>query len=325
MLKTASQIKDILDRYVIGHEDIKEGILLALIAREHVYIEGAPGTAKTMLAELTAKAADLSFYFYQFHRDTRLSELIGDYIITRETESGSDGNSGNGELIRQKLVPGGILTTQIAVLDDITRAPGEALNILLRLLNEREYKGISLPLVTAIATSNPTQDDYYNEPLDLANLDRFAIQLKTGGLITQSSWDEAMDVMNYYIDHIYDKDAIEGYRTDTFNRPIDYLLKIHVPDDVRKRLVAFLNRLVEEFHLDESNSLLTDRTFLVKAVSILKSKAIIEGRQEVIPTDLMVLKYMTTFRVPEDVHQRMEEILSDIIEKKKMSFPSMKN
>ena len=325
MLKTASQIKDILDRYVVGHEDIKEGILLALIAREHVYIEGAPGTAKTMLAELTAKAADLSFYFYQFHRDTRLSELIGDYIITREKEQGSDGNSEDGELIRQKLVPGGILTTQLAVLDDITRAPGEALNILLRLLNEREYKGISLPLITAIATSNPTQDDYYNEPLDLANLDRFAIQLKTGGLITRSNWEEAMDVMNYYIDHIYDKDSVEGYSAETFNRPIDYLLKIHFSDDMRRRLMAFLNRLVEEFHLDESNSLLTDRTFLVKAVSVLKSKAIIEGRQEVIPSDLMVLKYMTTFRVPDDVHQRMEEILSDIIEKKKLNFPSMRN
>ena len=120
MLNTAVKIKEILDRYVIGHNDIKEGLLLALIAREHVYIEGAPGTAKTMLAELTAKAANLNFYFYQFHRDTRLSELIGDYIICREPQSGN----GGGELISQKLIPGGILTAQLVVLDDITRAPG---------------------------------------------------------------------------------------------------------------------------------------------------------------------------------------------------------
>jgi MoxR-like ATPase len=320
MLKTIAGIKDVLDQYVVGHDDIKEGILLALISREHVYIEGAPGTAKTMLAELTAKAANLNFYFYQFHRDTRLSELIGEYIVYREPEGGN----GKGELIRQKLVPGGILTAQLAVLDDITRAPGEALNILLRLLNEREYHGGKLPLITAIATSNPTQDDYYNEPLDLANLDRFAIQLKSGGLITQKNWDEAMSVIDFYVDHVFDKDRVEGFETPLFSQPKEYLLGIKVPDDVKRRLMAFLSRLVEDFHLDETNSLLTDRTFLVKAIRVLKSKAIIEGRETVTPDDLSVLKYMLTFRVPEEVFQKIDELLSELTEKKNLNFRKTK-
>ena len=312
MLKVVGGIKEILDKYVVGHNDIKEGILLALLSREHVYIEGAPGTAKTMLAELTAKAANLNFYFYQFHRDTRLSELIGEYIVSREPESGN----GGGELIRQKLVPGGILTAQLAVLDDITRAPGEALNILLRLLNEREYLGGKLPLITAIATSNPTQDDYYNEPLDLANLDRFAIQLKSGGLITQRNWDQAMSVIDFYIDHVFDKDAIQGIETDIFEQTEDHLLNIKVGKDVKTRLMNFLGKLVEDYHLDEKNSLLTDRTFLVKAIRILKAKAVLEGRDEVIPKDLSVLKYMLTFRVPEEVYQNIEDILTELTEKK---------
>jgi MoxR-like ATPase len=318
MLKTVSKIKTILDEYVVGHNDIKEGIMLALIAREHVYIEGAPGTAKTMLAELAAKAANLKFYFYQFHRDTRLSELIGEYIISRE-ETNIEINGGNskGELIRQQLLPGGIMTAQMVVLDDITRAPGEALNILLRLLNEREYQGIKLPLLTAIATSNPTQDDYFNEPLDLANLDRFAIQLKSKGLLTQGNWDEAMSVLDYYVDHVFDKDSIEGFETDLFEQPIDYMLNIKMPTKVRKRLMRFLGKLIEDYHLNETNSLMTDRTFLVKAVRVLKAKAILEGREEVIPSDLSVLKYMTTFRVPEEIADRIEEILENLDEKKK--------
>jgi len=318
MLKTVSKIKSILDEYVVGHNDIKEGIMLALIAREHVYIEGAPGTAKTMLAELAAKAANLQFFFYQFHRDTRLSELIGEYIISREeTNLEIDGGNNKGELIRQQLVPGGIMTAQMVVLDDITRAPGEALNILLRLLNEREYQGIRLPLLTAIATSNPTQDDYFNEPLDLANLDRFAIQLKSKGLLTQGSWDEAMSVLDYYVDHIFDKDTIEGFEADLFEQPIDYMLKVKMPTKVRKRLMLFLGKLIEDYHLNETNSLLTDRTFLVKAVRVLKAKAILEGREEVIPSDLSVLKYMTTFRVPEEIADKIEEILENLDEKKK--------
>jgi MoxR-like ATPase len=318
MLNTVSKIKSVLDEYVVGHDDVKEGILLALISREHVYIEGAPGTAKTMLAELAAKAANLQFYFYQFHRDTRLSELVGEYIILRE-EAKEDSKSGNGkgELIKQQLVPGGILTAQMVVLDDITRAPGEALNILLRLLNEREYQGIKLPLLTAIATSNPTQDDYYNEPLDLANLDRFAIQLRSKGLLTQGSWDEALSVLDYYVDHIFDKDSVDGFETSLFENPVDYMLKVKVPPKVRSRLMKFLGKLIDEYHLNETNSLLTDRTFLVKAVRVLKAKAILEGREEVVPKDLSVLKYLTTFRVPEEIAERIEEILENLDEKKK--------
>jgi MoxR-like ATPase len=312
MINTMARIKDVLNQYVIGHEDIKEGILLALLAREHVYIEGAPGTAKTMLAEITARAANLKFYFYQFHRDTRLSELIGEYVIQRVQDSGTEG----GEMIRQRLVPGGLLTAQLAVLDDITRAPGEALNILLRLLNEREYQGFKLPLLTAIATSNPTQDDYYNEPLDLANLDRFTLQLKSTGLITQGNWDDALSVIDFYINHIFDRNAIGGTETDLFEQPIDYLLQIEVPVEVRQLLMDFLEGLIYNFQLDETNSLITDRTFLVKAIKILKAKAILEGRRTVIPQDLMVLRYMTTFRVPEDLYQKINEMLSDLIEKK---------
>ena len=320
MLDAARQMKDILDQYVIGHEDIKEGILLALLSREHVYIEGAPGTAKTMLAELAAKAANLNFYFYQFHRDTRLSELIGEYIIYREPES----NNGKGELIQQRLVPGGILTAQIAVLDDITRAPGEALNILLRLLNEREYQKIKLPLITAIATSNPTQDDYYNEPLDLANLDRFAIQLRSRGLITQQSWEKALSIIDYYNEHVFDKEKITGHNSELFIKPLDFVMAVKVQKEVKFALMKFLERLVSDFQLNEKNSLLTDRTFLVKAIKILKAKAILEGRKEVIPSDLYILKYLTTFRVPEEVHQKIDEILADIIEKKNWSFLKLK-
>jgi hypothetical protein len=42
--------------------------------------------------------------------------------------------------------------------------------------------------LTAIATGNPTKDEYYNEPLDPANLDRFTIQMCTLGLLQRNQW-----------------------------------------------------------------------------------------------------------------------------------------
>jgi hypothetical protein len=152
------RLRDQLDAAVIGQKPLKECLVLALIAKEHVYVEGPPGAAKTLLAETASATAGLSAFFCQLHRDTRLSELVGDAVIRREQRP-------TGELIRSEVEAGGLLTAEVAVLDDISRAPGEALNVLLRLLNERRWHAKPIPLLTAIATGNPTSATYYNEPL----------------------------------------------------------------------------------------------------------------------------------------------------------------
>ena len=121
-------------------------LIISNLNNSYIYIQGPPGTAKTMLSEIVSKSAELSFFFYQMHRDTRLSELVGDLVISRE-------DTANGEIIRQNIIKGGILTSEICLLDDISRAPGESLNVLLRILNERKYGDEEIPLLTAIATS----------------------------------------------------------------------------------------------------------------------------------------------------------------------------
>src|SRR5262249_42034598 len=151
-------LRELLDRHVVGHDDAKHALLLALVCREHIYLEGPPGSAKTRMAELAARGASLGFFFYQMHRDTRLSELVGDVVLERRPLADAAG-----ERIHQAIEPGGILTAEVCVLDDISRAPGEALNVLLRVLNERKFGERHIPLLTAIATSNPLRDEYYNE------------------------------------------------------------------------------------------------------------------------------------------------------------------
>ena len=305
-----------MDRFVVGHDDIKEAILLGVISREHIYLEGPPGTAKTMLAELAAQSANLRFYFYQLHRDTRLAELIGDIVISREKAQ-------DGELIKQSVRRGGVLTAEICVLDDISRAPGEALNVLLRILNERKFGEEDIPLLTAIATSNPVKDDYYNEPLDPANLDRFTIQMRTVGLIQRSYWDEAMKVVNLYADDHLEDHAAAIVSHETLDRAYYALRSVEIPAGVKEALLTFVERLLTEFKLDDSNSLVTDRTFLVKALKILKAKAVLEGRDEVGLTDLRVLKYMTTFRVPPEVHEQIDDLIDDVIDKKKIEVDDL--
>ena len=62
-----ARLRSVLDSHVVGQPHVKEGILLALMTREHVYLEGPPGVAKTYTAEITAKATALSAYVYRNH------------------------------------------------------------------------------------------------------------------------------------------------------------------------------------------------------------------------------------------------------------------
>jgi MoxR-like ATPase len=297
-----------LDAFVVGHDEAKRALLLALLCREHVYLEGPPGAAKTRMAEVAARAAGRGFFFYQLHRDTRLAELVGDTVLERAPLSGG------GERIAQRTLPGGIATAEVCVLDDISRAPGEALNVLLRLLQERKLGDAPIPLLTAIATSNPQRDEYYNEPLDPANLDRFALQLRVPGLLDADDLAPARELVTR---------AAAGALADDAQAPpvcsraaldaaFAALAEVAVPPSAQQALLEALRILRAEYGCDETNSLLTDRTFLVKAVKLLRGHAWLAGRAAVAAEDLSVLRWMTTFRVPEEAHEKMGEVLARV-------------
>ncbi len=307
-------LKQEMDKYVVGHEEVKMALLLGIMAREHIYIEGPPGTAKTMLSEIVTSAANLNFFFYQLHRDTRLSELIGDLVISKETTK-------EGEIIKQKIVEGGILTSEICLLDDISRAPGESLNVLLRILNERKFLNREIPLLTAIATSNPTADEYYNEPLDPANLDRFVLQIKSKGISYGKKWEDAKHVIEIYSKLPAEPDIPTRINKEVLDSYYKKLGEIEIPEDVQEGLTRFIATLIEDFGLNESNSLISDRTFLVKSLKIIRAHAIFSDREKCSLEDLDALKYMTAFRVPEEVFEQIEDILESIKKKKTRNHP----
>ncbi len=297
-----------LDAFVVGHDEAKRALLLALLCREHIYLEGPPGAAKTRMAEVAARAGGLRFFFYQLHRDTRLAELVGDVVLEREPLAGG------GERIAQRTLPGGIATAEVCVLDDISRAPGEALNVLLRLLQERKLGDEPIPLLTAIATSNPQRDEYYNEPLDPANLDRFALQLRVPGLLGAEDLAPARELIERAAAGLLADDAHASAVCDRASLDAAYaaLARVAVPQRVREALLEALRILRAEYGCDESNSLLSDRTFLVKAVKLLRGHAWLAGREAVASDDLAVLRWMTTFRVPEEAHEKIDEVIARV-------------
>ena len=236
-----------------------------------------------------------------------------------------------GEVIVQRVRPGCLLTCDVAVLDDITRAPGEALNVLLRILNERRFDAFPgrLPLLSAIATANPPRDDFYNEALDPANLDRFALQVRTTGLLASDRLGDTLAVVARYgsdderaaygaavAPRASDDDAFDAVDARAAlaaaHRAIDE--ESYLPEDVAKLLLEVLQRLKGDHGLDEGNAMLTDRTFLVKAPRILKAAALARGSLRVEPRDLRVaLPPLTTFRVPPEAHEAVPDLVDDVL------------
>ena len=84
---------------------------------------------------------------------------------------------------------------------------------------------------------------------------------------------------------------------------------VAVPPGVVEALLGILRALVEEHGLREDNALLTDRTFLVKVLKLMRGRALLRGHRGVGLEDLAVLEWMTTFRVPESVHAQVPDLV----------------
>ena len=86
------------------------------------------------------------------------------------------------------------------------------------------------------------------------------------------------------------------------------------PSPARTVLAITCDQVLKgDYNLTDDTALLTDRTFLVKAVTVMKARAILCGRPVCEPEDLAVLRYLTTFRVPEHVHEQIDRIIADVL------------
>lgn len=320
------KVKEQLDLAIVGHEEAKIGLLFALLTGEHMYIEGLQGSAKTLLAEVGARSINLVYFFYQVHRDMRFSELTeGDLLVEkRVTDPGAEELTKE-SIIHRKSEPnkGGLLQAEIALLDDITRTPGEALNVLLRIANERKYQDTKLPLINIIATSNPTilseteetfNPIYYNEPLDPANLDRFLVQIKLEPFLEQKKFNKGREILKKsaakYWDHFVPARVMSRMELDILQ---EQLHTIHIPDEVLDLYIIVIEKLFNIAEQKEKRNIIrSDRTFFKKIVKILRASAMLAGRNTCNREDIYALRFITAFRLPE-IHNDIEKLIEAIM------------
>jgi MoxR-like ATPase len=168
--QTFAQMKDEMARVVVGQDALLEGVLVAMLAKGHVLVEGAPGLGKTLAARVFALVSGCAFKRIQFTPDLMPSDISGSSIYSRE-----QGNFA--------FLPGPIFA-QILLADEINRAPAKTQSALLEGMQDHQVTvdGVSRPLPTpfvVVATQNPVESQG-TYPLPEAQLDRFLFKLTVG-------------------------------------------------------------------------------------------------------------------------------------------------
>ena len=159
-----------MQKVIVGQEDALESLLIALLARGHVLLEGVPGTAKTMMVRTLAASIGLDFGRIQFTPDLMPSDILGTHIF--------DLKSGDFRLTR------GPIFTELLLADEINRAPAKTQSALLEAMQERQCSidGDRHDLgehFTVFATQNPVEQEG-TYPLPEAQLDRFLLKVRVG-------------------------------------------------------------------------------------------------------------------------------------------------
>ncbi|MBX3373654.1 MAG: MoxR family ATPase [Phycisphaeraceae bacterium] len=167
-----TRTKQEIQKVVVGHEEIVDGVLTCLFAGGHALLEGVPGLGKTLLIRSLAGALHLSFSRIQFTPDLMPADVTGTTIVV-ETEHG-----------REFRFRKGPIFAQIVLADEINRATPKTQSSLLEAMQERsvtvggETHLLDRPFFV-MATQNPIEQEG-TYPLPEAQLDRFFFKLVVG-------------------------------------------------------------------------------------------------------------------------------------------------
>lgn len=166
----ARAVVEQLARIYQGPSQTLETLVVALLARGHVLVEGVPGVAKTTLMRGFAETLSASFRRVQFTPDMMPTDITGTTVL--------DMRSNEFQLRR------GPIFANVVLGDEINRAPAKTQAAMLEAMAERQVTidGSTLPLpepFVVLATQNPVeQEGVY--PLPEAQLDRFLVKLEMG-------------------------------------------------------------------------------------------------------------------------------------------------
>jgi MoxR-like ATPase len=281
--ETVARLRAEIARVVVGQQEIIDRLVIALLVRGHVLIEGMPGLAKTLLVKTLAGAIHGTFKRIQFTPDLLPADITGTLIFDPA-----------GRTFNARFGP---IFANLVLGDEINRAPAKVQSAMLEAMQERQvtigdtsYK-LPDPFVV-IATQNPIEHEGTYE-LPEAQVDRFVMKLK----VDYPTVEEELRILGLYLDPTADDVVVRRVLPlDEVEAIATLAATVHIDDRISRYIVQVVNatRRPAEFKLPSIAPHVaygaSPRATLALA-HVAKGYAFIQGRAFVIPEDVKAIAH----------------------------------
>ena len=298
-------IKNSIGEVIVGQNELIDKILIGVLSKGHLLLEGVPGLAKTLTVNVFARAIETNFQRIQFTPDMLPADLLGTLIFNQKL----------GKFETRK----GPIFSNIILADEINRAPSKVQSALLECMQEKQVTisedtfTLESPFVV-IATQNPLEQEG-TYPLPEAQLDRFMMKLKVDypskkeekEILTRAAKTSKVEVVKKTVKT---KNIIDAQKL------ID---EIYVDEKVEEYVLdlVFATRQPKNYGLDDLSQLIKIGASPRASINLIlaaKAKAFIERRGYVIPEDVRYIgKDVLCHRLSLTYEAEAEELLEEDI------------
>jgi len=297
-------IKREIAKVMVGQDKMIEGLLIGLLTRGHILLEGVPGLAKTTAVNALSASLGLNFKRVQFTPDLLPSDIIGTEIY--------DPSSNSFKIKR------GPVFTNLLLADEINRAPAKVQSALLEVMQERQVTigdatfKIDLPFLV-MATQNPVEQEGAYE-LPEAQLDRFLMKIVVGYNTRAEELEIARRVANNSfgtIQQVATFDDLEKIRQEA--------MAVHIDPEVEQYIIEliFATREPEKYLLDEIAPYIEYGASPRASIDMYKASralAYLKGRDYVSPLEVAyIAKEVLRHRIVLSYEAQAEDITQDMI------------
>ncbi|MDM8551507.1 MoxR family ATPase [Desulfobacterales bacterium HSG2] len=309
-----NSIRSEIGKILVGQRDLIDGLLMGLLSKGHILIEGVPGLAKTSAVKALAATVQANFKRIQFTPDLLPADLIGTEIYRPKTADFT--------------IKKGPIFHNIILADEINRAPSKVQSALLEAMQEQQVTigettfELSDPFLV-MATQNPIEQEG-TYPLPEAQVDRFMLKLiidypnkaeekeimKRVGFEDPSEVKQVLDPdqlneIGLLMKEIYMDEKLKDYIVDLIfatRNPEDYNIDIsnYIQFGASPRATIFLSLVARAYAFLQGRAYVTPQDVKTVAADVLRHRIILtyEAEAEDITTEDIIGRIFDSVEVP---------------------------
>ncbi len=271
------QINEATSKIIVGQNYMLQRLLLGLLAKGHVLLEGLPGLAKTLSIKTLANTIDADFNRIQFTPDLLPADILGTMIYNP---------SKNDFTVRK-----GPIFANFILADEINRAPAKVQSALLESMQEKQVTigketfKLDEPFLV-LATQNPIEQEG-TYPLPEAQVDRFMLKVKIG--YPQKS--EEREIIRRTISGQTEQKVSKVVDPSVILKARDLVSKIYMDEKIENYIldIVFATRNPKDYGLSELAPLINyggSPRASINLAKASKAQAFLNRRGFVIPDDV---------------------------------------